>query len=316
MKKIIINSILILSSSTVFISCLKDKEYDDSKIGNQDIENVAKIIEIPNSSENPVVFALNTLPATEEIDAVEVNLATGQVAEADITVTLVKNNTLLANYNSVHGTSFEELPTSNYILPAGGLAVTIPKGKNKAYLKLNLQKSSFDFSKSYALGYSIATISPSGYTISQNYKNILVSVGLKNKYDGAYTLTGYHNRVPFDFPYIDVPMELHTSGPSNIRFFWNEASAYGHPIGTGPGALGWYGTAIGPALSIDPATNNITGATNLGGATVIDLDPSVITHRVTWNAATNKPDKIYVTWRYSGNQLRRFFDTLTYVGPR
>ena len=41
-----------------------------------------------------------------------------------------------------------------------------------------------------------------------------MSIGLKNKYDGIYTLRGYHNRVPYTFPY-EVEMHMVTYGPTS-----------------------------------------------------------------------------------------------------
>jgi hypothetical protein len=318
MKKIIISSVILLGMSIMITSCLKDKTYDDGKTGTQSVENGPKIIEISQAANNPnpVVFALNTSPSSEDIVAFDVNLATGYTAPEDLKVNIVKNMTIVSDYNTANSTTYEELPLNCYTLPASALVITIPKGSNKGYLNLKLNKNNFDFSKNYALGYTMASL-PTGYTISQNFRNVMITVGLKNKYDGAYILNGFHNRPPYDFPMVNEPMELHTSGSASVKFYWPAVGGYGHPIGTGVGALGWYGASVGPSFTADPLTNSIVSATNVGAAAPpIDLDPSVATHRVTWNTTTNKPDKVYITWRYNANQARRFFDTLTYVGPR
>jgi hypothetical protein len=321
MKKIIKMSLLLLFVSISFVACLKDKDYEDGKNGIPNVENGAQIIELPQAAVELNISAVDPLPATEDITKlIEINLAYGKPAEEDITVTLIPNNTIITDYNTKNSTSYELMPPNTYqFINPGALSVTIPKGAQRGYVAMKVNKGNFDLSKVYALGFSIATVSPAGkYIISENFRKVLVSVQVKNKYDGAYTVTGIHNRpgVGVDFPYNDVDIEMHTTGASSVRFYFNAANSYGHPLGTGPGTLSWYGAAIGPNITMDPATNIITGANNLGGATPISLDPSVNTHRVTWNAATNKPDKIYVTWRYNANQDRRFFDTLTYVGPR
>jgi Domain of unknown function (DUF1735) len=321
MKKIIKMSLFVLLVSTLFVACLKDKDYEDGKYGIKDVENGAQIIELPQAAVELNISAVDPLPAIEDITKlIEVNLAYGKPASEDITVTLVPNNTIITDYNTKNSTSYELMPTNTYqFVNPGALSVTIPKGSQRGYVAMRVNKANFDLSKVYALGFSIATVSPANkYIINQNFKNILVSVQVKNKYDGAYTVTGIHNRpgVGVDFPYKDVDVEMHTTGASSVRFYFNAVNSYGHPIGTGPGTLSWYGAAIGPNLTIDPNTNLITAANNLGGATVISLDPSVTTHRVKWNTATNKPDSIFVTWRYNNNQDRRFFDTLAYVGPR
>jgi hypothetical protein len=317
MKKVLNKLAFVSAFAVIAASCVKGGTED-----NFDINYDEKTVMINYAVDNPLAVLVVEPPATGNLslDLGSVSVSMPGENKSAITVKLVQNNTLLANYNTSNFTNLIPFPANAISIPS---EVVIPAGSKQAAIVAVVDPALIDLSKSYAIGLSIASITGvNGVQINSLYKDCLYSVIVKNKYDGKYKLSGYHNRPPsatttYSYPYTDVDMQMHTTGSSSVRFFFDAAGNYGHPIGIGPGnQLSWYGTAIGPNLTMNPTTNAIVGANNLGGATVIDLDPSVSTHRVTINPTTNKPDKIYVTFRYLMNQDRRFFDTLTYVGPR
>jgi hypothetical protein len=332
MKKIVLHTILVLGCSTFFVSCLKDKGFDKGQYGISDIgkgENLPKVIEIPQAGQSPLVFALNTLPATEVLDVFEVNLALGVPAKENIEVTLVKNMTLVSDYNTANFTSYEELPANCYSLPASGLKVTIPAGSNRLYLKMNIIKANFDFTKAYALGYSIASVSPAGYAISANFKNMIISVGLKNKYDGLYKMNGTLVDVANAAlgPYPDAQFALVTSGPTSVTMY-NRQTAVGawydvpfHAI-TSAGAYSVYG-GWAPVFNFN-ATDNLVSVSNYYGnpnpantrGAVID-----VTGINTFTPATKLIKAKYIMTQPSvvptAPNYRTFFNmTYTYLGPR
>jgi hypothetical protein len=313
MKKTFIKILGVAVTSVLFTSCLKDKKVDDQVYGTTNV-SAYKVVEIPGTIGVAQIQNLEYSAVDTTFAVVTLNYAADGLAPEDIQVTLALNPTIIADYNTANGTSYNAIPSANYVLP-NGLVATIKKGERFAKVMMKVNPV-FVASGAYALGFQIASIDKPTYTISGNFNKAMVIVGVKNKYDGIYKLNGYHNRVPYNFPYTNVDMEMHTSGANSVRFFFNAAGAYGHPIGVGVGSLSWYGTAIGPNLTMNTTTNAIIDANNLGGATPISLDPTVTTHRVTWNTTANKPDKIYVTFRYLANQDRRFFDTLTFVKSR
>ncbi|AHF17599.1 DUF1735 domain-containing protein [Niabella soli] len=235
---------------------------------------------------------------------------TEAAAPEDITVNLELDQAALQLYNDQNGAEFEVPPTSVYAFPA---TAVIKKGSNQATVQLAITISAdFDYNKTYAIPLKIKSTSPAK-TISQNFGSALYSFLVRNKYDGRYTLTGHHNRAPYDFPY-ETEIHLMTTGASSVAFYWPDAESYGHPIGVGPdNDLSWYGSAISPVIVFDPATDKITSAYNIGGATVISLYTGA-------GALSNLQDQstktIYVSWMYGGNPQRAFFDTLKYIGPR
>ena len=110
-------------------------------------------------------------------------------AQEDIHVTLVANNTLIDDYNTANGTTYEVPPSTAFTISNGGV-VTIPKGSYTGYLQITFKPSDF-LGVNYAVGYTISSIQESGYTISGNLPNGIVAIGIKNDWDGDYAVTGW-----------------------------------------------------------------------------------------------------------------------------
>jgi hypothetical protein len=234
------------------------------------------------------------------------------------TVVLKKDDAILTWYNAEEGTSFIPLGSlcTTSLVPAadGTITLDFAAGESAKAMVFTVPNATlFDFSKQYAMGYRLESVTGAGQ-ISQGFGDtIVVEVLAKNKYDGIYTLKGKHNRDPYTFPY-ETEMQMHTTGASSVRFYWPEAGAYGHPIGVGPdNDLSWYGTAIGPVIVFDPVTNLVSDVYNAGGTTVITKFTGAGANSNLYDPATKT---IYVSWNYNNNPLRAFFDTLTYKGPR
>lgn len=133
-------------------------------------------------------------------------------------------------------------------------------------------------------------------------------------YDGIFSLNGFHDRVPYNYPYTNVEMHMVTVSPNTVAFYWPYAGDFGHPIGTDQG-LSWYGPSIAPQITFDPVTNSILSVTNYSQANAtLSLYSGALPTQNYYDPVTRK---IYVAWEYNtGTTPRAFFDTLTYVGPR
>lgn len=315
MKRIINYSFLFLTVISL-ISCLKDKDYTDGIIGHKVDDQYIIELANANSASKKTTKSLDLVDKDTVIKLIPVRLASALSADQDIVVTLdttysseyvaanVEDNPALVPFSAAVG-SLES-----------GLTVTIPKGSNEGYISVKLNTSKFDASKQYVLGYKIKSVSDPKYTVSGLLNSHAFVFSAKNKFDGVYSLTGYHNRVPYTFPYVDEEMYLVTVTGNSVACYWPGAPGFGHPIGVGEGQLSWYGTAIGPVFVIDLATNDVVSAYNQGGATVISL----YTNATGPGAMANKYDPatktLYVSWMYNNNPLRGFFDTFVYKGPR
>ena len=188
----------------------------------------------------------------------------------------------------------------------------IKKGTSQTTVQATVKISAdFDYNKAYGLPIKITAVS-SGI-ISGNYGVSVYSFGVRNKYDGVYKLRGYHTRVPFNFPYTNITMEMRTLGANAVGFYWPDAGSFGHPIGIGPGSLSWYGGVVSPVVVFDIATNLVTNVFNQGaGGPPI----SIYTGPGSGQGRQAADKTMYIYFRYNASDARGFLDTLTYVRPR
>ena len=322
MKKIASFLSLAMALMVVATGCLKDKDFDAQRYGIQiaDVKGVA----FPNANASPLSYGLDVSASPQVINnLLFVTLETSTVPDQDVNVTIANTTGtqaagLIATYNAEHGTNVQVLPANLWSIPFNA---TVPAGSKNVMLPFTITNTTtLDPNLSYGIALTI-TQSSSGYQIAENQKTVLVIFSVKNKYDGVYLLTGYHNRAPYTFPY-ETEVHLITTGPSSVIFYWPLAGSVGHPIGVSPGGLSWYGPTVAPNIVFDPATDLVTNVFNSGiGGPPIDIFPGP------YDGVNTPPGprvghfdpndrSILVDWRYSANNLRAFFDNLEYLGPR
>lgn len=234
---------------------------------------------------------------------------------------LTRVDGLVTRYNAANGTDFALLPDSLYtihpsITRAGNIhSSTFNAGDFAREFIINLNGAKWDLSKKYALGFALT----SAGTLSKasGKDSVIVLISVKNKYDGFYRMVGKHNRLPYDFPY-DVDMEMHTTGVNTVRFFFSAAGAYGHPIGTGVGAISWYGGAISPVIEFNTTTDVATNIYNVGGATPIVMHTGAGAPVSRYDPITKKIFAYFYYYTAAGQDFtnRGWSDTLTYVRSR
>jgi len=314
MRKISVLSTLSALLLVLGTGCLKDKGFENGQYG-LNVSDI-KAVAFPNANKSPLGYGLDVSASAQVVNGLlAVTLETSGVAEKDITVTIT-NTTGTATagdifeYNDANGTNVQILPASLWSVP---FTATISAGQKFVGLPFTVTNTT-TLNPNLAYGIAITISSASdGYQVAQNMKKMLVIFSVKNKYDGRYELTGYHNRVPYTFPY-ETEMNLETTGPSSVIFWWPEVGSVGHPIGIGPGSLSWYGATVAPQINFDPATDLV--------ASVVGTDPAgpPITLFTGPGSRLSKFDPatrhITVDWNYNGNPLRAFFDDMEYLGPR
>lgn len=331
MKKIFIQAAFLVGAMAMLSSCLKDKGAENGEYG-VDGSNSAKVVSLPQSQEGISVFALNSDPPTEDLDAVLVQLAATEVAKEDIQVTLEKDMGLVASYNNSNFTNYIELPSNCYqIVSPGGLTVTIPKGQHQAWLKVKVIKTNFDFTKAYAIGFKIGAAS-GGNVIAGNYRNMILAITVKNKYDGLWRMNGTLVDIanPALTAYPNAPIAFVTAGPSKVTMYnlvptnpaWYNLPY--HPIVSGGTAFSVYGDWA-PEFNFN-GTDNIVQVTNYYG----NPAPSNTRGSALDASGINKYEIIggikTIRTKYIMTQSsvvptppshRSFMDmTFTYVGPR
>lgn len=325
MKKILLSFSLFAAVTLLLTSCLKDKGFENGTYGINDPDTQAPGVGFPRASAAKYTVGIN-LSATAQVvnDVVYVNLESGVPAASDIVVTLKLNDALRTAYNTANGTNILAL---NPALFSVGLTVTIPAGQRSGQIAITFPNtSSLDPNMSYGFGLSIVSVT-GGYNIASNLDDLFIEITVKNKYDGVYELKGYHNRgadgsTPnYTFPFT-TEVEMWTTGPASVAMYWPDGGDFGQPIGIGPGAVNWYGPAVSPNFLFNSATDIATGvvgmpanAVTLGMVTVDNVTDANPNGPIV-NRYEPGPKKMYLVFQYNGNDLRRFYDTLTYKGPR
>jgi hypothetical protein len=312
MYKMRMMSLILAGLVVTSTGCLKDKGFENGEYGINDANNSPAGLGFNKGVSYKVNIGLDLSSSSQTIsNQATIMLMSSTPAQSDISVTLEVDPTIIDNYNNTYGTSIEALDPAMYNISS--LTVVIPRGAKQVDLPIEIPSTAtLDANSTYGIGVRIAS-ADAGYVLSSNMRELLISIGLKNRWDGVYELTGYHNRTPYTFPY-DVEMNMETYGPSDVIFFWPDVDDYGHPIGVAPGSVSWYGTAVQPVVSFDLATDLVTNVYNVGaGGPPITMFTGAGSGVSRYDASTKT---IYVSWNYNNNPLRAFFDTLTFLRAR
>lgn len=239
-------------------------------------------------------------------------------------VVITEDPSIVADYNSAHGTSYIAFPTSAFTTdpsnPKVGTDYTLTFGPGEFFRQLKItvpNATVLDPNKRYAFGFKIASVDNNG-KISANENQLVVEVGLKNKWDGVYavngtmvdlttsTLTGYY----------PLTWELRTTGANTLAVYDKSQGTQTHLI-LNNGGLSQYGS-FGLNITIDPATNKITGIVNSYGQPSANgrsaaLDPTGVN---AYDPAT-KTISIKYFMLQPGSTVRTTFDeTWVYTGIR
>jgi len=306
-------SIAILTVFAISLSgCLKNTATDMGFGFTPD--NTSKVVEIAGAPAGAEAvnrsfnISLEFSSRDTTFSVAKVRLAAEQPAQEDVTITFVQNNALVTSYNTNSNSKYTVPAASIYTLP---LTVTIPAGKREADLKVTT-KPSVIAQGAYAFGLSIASVSNPAYKISGNFKDIVVTMGVKNKYDGVYSVvSGFVQRYTAPgVPTVNDALNgtlvgnpdvvLTTVGPNTV-----EITNIKWGAGSGSGVAG----IDNLQATVDPVTNLVTMKA-LGNATLTN-----------WEGKANKYDPatktfyFAVIWNPTSN-VRTYEIVLKYKGPR
>jgi Domain of unknown function (DUF1735) len=158
-------AILSLASVSLLTSCLKDTPY-------MDVSNTQPIIEFGQSVANGVYgpngyygafpFAGDTAggPVATYDTAVALVLASPQVLNSSVTVTVAIDTTQLSAFNNSQGTSITMLPANLYSLPQ--LTATIKAGYRVGSIPVTIYLSNFPAAHQYGLPIKIVSAVDNG----------------------------------------------------------------------------------------------------------------------------------------------------------
>lgn len=252
--------------------------------------------------------------------------------------------TYLDKYNTENGTDYELLPASMFVqkpdasIVKSGSKLTFNFAGGdfvKSYI-LNIDGSKFDPAKKYALAYVITD--PAGLTPTSGKDTIITTLGLKNKYDGVYSVAGtmqdltnatlghineYLTSGTNDSG-VDAPMqyELRTISSTKCELYDNYFFGGNYiPIRSGT-SYSQYGS-FALVVEFDPATDKVAAVTNYygqpaGNTRSAQLDPSGIN---AYDASTKTVSIKYLMIQPSvvpvAPHIRTMWnETWTYIGSR
>jgi hypothetical protein len=311
--------------SVGFTGCLKDKDFDEGRY-NINLENAPEVVQLLGFAPGDILSVINLEYASTDttFNGVVASLAADQPAVEDITVTLVQNPTLVTDYNTAHGTTYTLLPTAIYSIPST-LTIKIPKGSREGYVTLKAKPSDIA-AGNYALGFSISSISSTNYRISGNFKNVVVALGVKNRYDGVYNLrfkmldwnTAYtiSNQIT-DWPAATI--EMRTTSANTVNMFSALHGDYIHVAATSAGGLTGFGST-NPRFVFDLNTNKLIGVSNAfpnpSNGRTFELNTAVTTSR--WEPKAGGGGDIYaaIILKQPGRPDLMIYDTLKFVRAR
>jgi hypothetical protein len=281
------------------------------------------IVKLPEGAEEKVARALDFKSGFVPIVLLDVRRDAPNSGELNKTITVkIKNDpTILAAYNSAHGTSFQQLPAAAYRVNAANpfngteWTVTFNSGEHAKPILIDLDVSLLDLSKQYALGFTITDAS--GAKISNGLASALVEVGAKNKYDGIYTVvSGLVTR------YLSpgVPANDALSGPVggnlDVSLVTVGANAVAFQGSGGPVGLMWANGSNSGVAGIDGLRATIDPATNL-----VTMSSSGNASLVNWPGKINRYDPatktFYLAFHWNPTANKREYEVvLKYKGPR
>lgn len=285
-------------SALVLSSCLKSNDHLGFQADKGSI--ISEIATVNTLGGDPLFMAVSTVPAVETVDVLKVAFHNAKnVSTSDIKIVLELDNSLVTDYNAANGTNFAPIPTNAYTLSDPTLEITLPKGTYGEHtLTMTVTKAALSLTQTYALGFKIKSVSEG--VISDLANNMIFVLGVKNIYDGVYSMKGYILRAGdpvLTGNFSGLQYGLITAGPSSVDF--HTLQVWGD---------GQSGVGIGiPRLTVDPATNNVTVASS-GGATNYPGYPNRY-------VPATKTFYIAFTWG-AGPGFRECYDTLTYLRSR
>lgn len=292
------------------VGCVKKDDFFSTSTSG---ENTKSIIKIMDGGTDINQRARNVNPAIDTFLLLEVRRDPKTSAELNqsLTVKVANDTGVIGRYNRAHGTSYQQLPSSFYTLLTDVNTLTFQPGEISKEIKIRFDKTNLDLSKLYALGFKITDAG--GAIVSAERGEAIYAVGVKNKYDGIYSIeSGKVQR--YSAPGVqttDDPLNGDVSNNPDVILATAGANAVNLSAlyWANGGGVGGIGSPANVRLDIDPVTYDvkISNSTN----TTLTNQPG---KRSYYDPAT-KMFYLYFYWNPTG-AVREYEMVIKYVGPR
>jgi hypothetical protein len=279
-------------------------------------QTVVKFITAPNdngTNYNLVTINLSTTPQSLGVVDIRRDVPNETELNKTLTVTVKEDPAVISAFNIANSSDLVALPSGNYTVdpanPRTGsdYTITFQPGEFSKLLKITIPNAAaLDLSKRYAIGLTIVVaITGADGRVSLENRSTVVEIGLKNKWDGIYKLSGSTLRAGDAVKtgsFSPVEMQLITTSPNSVIYGDLQVWADGTGVGINLPIL-----TISEATSPNPVTvsasgGNPSGVTNVTAAANY-YDPATKTFHLdfTWGAGVGS---------------RRATVTLEYLRPR
>jgi len=247
---------VVLVSSIGFLSCEKNDEGSMNGAGRT-------IVKIDEAKDEKYAIALDFLNGFQDVNLITVrrNVPNNTELNKPLDVVIMQDAAALAAYNTAHTTSYIALPADSYTIDAGNpktgddWTLKFGAGEFAKPIRIQLDASKLDLSKQYAFAFKLKDAA--GNAISSAYNNVIVEVGVKNKYDGIYEVTGtlvdvVNATITGNYP---LNWDLRTAGSSKVKVYDRATGTQTHLI-FAAGSPSQYGT-FGLDVTFDPVSDAI-----------------------------------------------------------
>lgn len=311
---------LLAISAMLVSSC--DKVELAKELGDRG-QTIVKFMTSPNdngSNYNLSTIELASTPQTVALVDIRRDAPNETELNKVLSVTVKEDPAAISAFNNANGSNLVALPSGSYTVdpsnPRTGsdYTVTFQPGEFSKMLKIVIPNSAaLDLTKRYAIGLTMVVgVTGADGRVSFDNRTTVVEIGLKNKWDGVYEVTGAALRAgdpALSGPFGPVEREFSTSGPTSVQ--WQ---------GTVPWANGSGSTLPGgyePEITVDPATNKVISVSSASG--IYMTDPVVNTAVLEGNVQRYDPatKTFYFEFTYGAGPTSRLFSfKAKYLRPR
>lgn len=295
---------LFIAFASVLTGCKKDIVFGDI-----DVNTERQIVEFsdPHGFKS---IAIDYQDDYIDLDVTQIRFMIRSYVETNATAKIILNPGLVYDYNDMNGTNYAVVPATVFGLNETEFTLTATERSKPVTIRL---RPSDIADGQNAIGISIAEVE--GGEVSRIAGGLVISIAVKNKYDGVYHIKGHFTRtdVPAYTGPFETEIEMITTGPNSVAMYWPLAGGYFQPF-TNNGNLTAF-TNVAPEVFFN-SSDEVESINNYTG------DPAVGPFMTPYPGADSRyengdPAVIYLKYYYNNDPTNRIFaDTLTYIGPR
>lgn len=218
---------VLLALCASIVGCVKDPYEDFFGVDEDRTEVDLTLVKIVDGGGDIVLRSRDINPTIDEFVLIEVrrDVRNEGVLNTPLTVKLAADPSQIQAYNDANGANYLELPTDAYEIVGDLNAVTFQPGEDVKQVMIKVNKDMLDLSSQYALAFRL--VDAGGATVSKTMNTVIYSIGIKNEYDGMYSVQGYVYHPSAPRP-VAGTKHLVTAGPNSVIVELGDLGAAGY----------------------------------------------------------------------------------------